>query len=162
MATQTTPEPKHARHRGGKYLTFMLAGEHYGMDILKVGEIVAMIDITPVPRTPPVIRGVVNLRGRVVPVMDLRRKFDLPSVEPDAFACIIVVDLGRSEMGIMVDRVCDVMDIADETIDDVPAFGMGIDTNFLLGIGMTGNKVTILLDIEKVFSVDEMAEVVAQ
>lgn len=161
MATQTMSEPKHARHRGGKYLTFLLAGEHYGLDILKVREIVALMDITPVPRTPPTIRGVVNLRGRVVPIMDLRRKFDLPSTEPDAFACIIVVDLGRSEMGIMVDRVCDVMDITDETIEDVPAFGMEIDTTFLLGIGMTGSKVTILLDIEKVFSAHEMAEVAA-
>lgn len=161
MATQADVGLKRAKHRGGKYLTFLLAGEHYGLDILKVGEIIAMMDITPVPRTPVVIRGVINLRGRVVPVMDLRRKFDLPSIEPDAFACIIVVDLGRSEMGIMVDRVCDVIDIAEDAIDDVPAFGMEIDAGFLLGIGMTGSKVTILLDIDKVFSANETAESVA-
>jgi purine-binding chemotaxis protein CheW len=162
MATQATLEPQPTTHRGGKHLTFLLAGEHYGLDILKVREIVAMIDITPVPRTPAVIRGVVNLRGRVVPVVDLRRKFDLPSIEPDALACIIVVDLGRNELGIMVDRVCDVLDIAEEAIGEAPAFGMAVDTSFLLGISMDGSELTILLDIDKLLSAHETAELAAQ
>ncbi len=158
MSAQPIALPDQARRQAGKYLTFMLAGEQYGLEILKVREIIALTEITAVPRTPRFIRGVINLRGRVVPVMDLRRKFDLPLLAPGPLTCIIVVELGAGEVGILVDRVCDVASIAADDVSEAPAFALADDAAFLLGIGKTAGRVTILLDIEKVFSVVETAE----
>ena len=145
---------------GGKYLTFFLAKEEYGLEILKVREIIGMMDITPVPRTPEFIRGVINLRGKVIPVVELRLKFTMEAIEQTSETCIIVVQAQGMEMGIVVDRVSEVIDIATEAIQDPPSFGTsGIDTNYILGIGKVQDQVKLLLDIDKVLSITEFSEI---
>ncbi len=142
--------------RAGKYLTFRLEGEEYGLEILKVREIMGLMEITKVPRTPHYVRGVINLRGRVIPVVDLRAKFDMDATEDTNETCIIVVDVrsqdGAVSMGIKVDAVSEVLDIKEEEIEDTPSFGSGIDTRFILGIGKIKGDVKILLDIDQVLT----------
>jgi purine-binding chemotaxis protein CheW len=138
------------RKRAGKYLTFCLAEEEYGLEILKVREIIGMMAITGVPGTPGFVKGVINLRGKVIPVVDLRLKFGLPEKERTEETCIIVVNVGTVETGIIVDKVSEVMDIAAGDIEDTPSFGVNVDTDFILGMGKAGSAVTILLDIDKV------------
>lgn len=142
--------------RAGKYLTFFLAGEEYGLEILKVSEIIGMQPITRVPRMPEFVRGVINLRGKVIPITDLRSKF---SMEPDGCedSCIIVVQMRGIQTGIVVDRVSEVVAIAESDIEDAPSFGAGIRTEFLLGIGKAGGRVKLLLDIDKVLASSELA-----
>ncbi len=142
---------------GGKFLTFFLADEEYGIEILKVQEINGMLSITPVPRVPSFIRGVINLRGKVIPVIDLRLKFAMESAEQTEETCIIVVEAQQLRMGIVVDRVSEVMDIADADIDDAPSFGTEVATDFLLGIAKSDGQVKLLLDIDKVLSTQEVA-----
>ncbi len=144
-------DPTH-RQLGGKFLTFFLGEEEYGIEILKVQEIIGMMSITRVPRTPPFIRGVINLRGKVIPTMDLRLKFGMESKEQTEETCIIVVRAQGIEMGIIVDKVSEVCDIPAEEIDDTPSFGADVDTDYLLGIGKSHGKVNLLLDIEKVLA----------
>ena len=144
------------KSRAGKYLTFNLAGEEYGLEILRVREIIGLMDITAVPRIPAFIKGVINLRGKVIPVIDLRLKFNLPALEPSEETCIIVVDVRGVEMGIIVDKVSEVFNIAETAIDDTPSFGVNVETTFILGIGKAGGKVTILLDIARVLTGAEM------
>ena len=141
--------------RGGKYLTFILAGEEYGLEILKVHEILSMLPITRVPRTPPFIRGVINLRGRVIPIIDLRLKFGLPAGDAHISTCTIVVRVQGVQIGLIVDNVSEVVAIADADIEDAPSFGHDVDTDFLLGIGKSGGRVKLLLDIECVLSSQE-------
>lgn len=143
---------------GGKYLTFGLDREEYGLEILEVREIIGMMDITPVPRTPEFVRGVINLRGKVIPVIDLRLKFGMPAAERTEQTCIIVVDVEGVEMGIVVDRVSEVLDIAGQQIEPAPSFGVSVDTDFILGMGKQESRVTILLDIDKVLSAREIRE----
>ncbi len=145
------------RTLAGKYLTFGLAGEEYGLEILKVREIFGLMDITAVPQTPHFVKGVINLRGKVIPVVDLRLKFGLDEAERTEETCIIVVDLGTVETGIIVDRVSEVLDIAADSIDETPTFGGSVDTDFILGMGKIGESVKILLDIEKVLAADDIA-----
>jgi len=147
------------RDLGGKYLTFGLAGEEYGLEILKVREIIGMMDITAVPRTPEFVRGVINLRGKVIPVVDLRLKFGMPPAEATDQTCIIVVDVGRVEMGIMVDKVSEVLDIVSEDIEPPPSFGVSVDTEFILGMGKANNRVTILLDISRVLTGEDVGAI---
>ena len=142
--------------RAGKYLTFSLANEEYGLEILKVREIIGMMDITAVPKAPPHVRGVINLRGKVIPVIDLRLRFALPTIEQTEETCIIVVCVGDVEMGVVVDKVCEVLDIAGDDIEDSPEFGENVDTTFILGMGKAEGHVTILLDITKVLSKDDI------
>jgi purine-binding chemotaxis protein CheW len=141
---------KATQERGGKFLTFFLAGEEYGLEILKVQEIIGMMDITPVPRTPEHIRGVINLRGKVIPVVDLRLKFGMPGTERTAETCIIVVEANAVQTGIVVDQVSEVLDIEGEEIEDAPAFGSDVQTDFILGIGKSEGRVKLLLDIDRV------------
>lgn len=141
--------------RGGKYLTFFLAGEEYGVEILKVHEIIGTMPITRVPRTPPHICGVINLRGKVIPIMDLRLKFGMKATEQAAETCIIVVQLHGVQTGAVVDRVSEVADIAAGDIEDAPAFGADVNTEYLLGIAKCGGRVKLLLDIERVLSTSE-------
>ncbi len=156
-ATQVSSAGKvRCRDLGGKYLTFVLLEEEYGLEILKVREIIGMMDITAVPRTPTFVRGVVNLRGKVIPVIDLRCKFGMQTAEATDETCIIVVDVGNVEMGIIVDKVSEVLDIASEDIEPPPQFGVSVDTDFILGMGKTNNRVTILLDISKVLTGDDL------
>ena len=135
--------------RAGKYLTFFLAEEEYGIEILKVREIIGLMSITPVPRTPGYIRGVINLRGKVIPVVDLRLKFGMEGVSPTEETCIIVVEAGDAERGIIVDQVSEVQDIAGEEIEETPCFGREVDTGYILGIGKSNGRVKLLLDIDQ-------------
>jgi purine-binding chemotaxis protein CheW len=153
MAEQAAAEiTEELQQKAGKYLTFVLAEEEYGLEILKVREIIGMMDITAVPRTPDFVKGVINLRGKVIPVVDLRLKFGMSEVERTEETCVIVVNVGDVEMGIIVDKVSEVLDIVAEDIEDSPAFGADVDTNFILGMGKSNDRVTILLDIDKVLS----------
>lgn len=134
----------------GKYLTFSLACEEYGLEILKVREIIGIMDITAVPRTPDHVKGVINLRGKVIPVVDLRLKFDMEEAKRTEETCIIVVSVGDVEIGIIVDQVSEVIDIVGDDIEATPAFGADVEADFILGMGKTNGRVTILLDIDKV------------
>ena len=149
--------------REGKYLTFFLSGEEYGIGILKVKEIIGMMPVTSVPRTPEFVKGVINLRGKVIPVIDLRRRFGMETVEYTDRTCIIVVELsantGIMMMGIVVDAVSEVLNIKEETIEDTPGFGSEIDTNYILGMAKTEGSVKILLDINKVLTATELSAV---
>jgi len=151
--------------KAGKYLTFRLSAEEYGLEILKVQEIIQMQAITRIPRLPEFVRGVINLRGKVIPVVDLRRKFDLDEIEDTERTCIIVVQIHAEQsmhiMGVIIDEVREVLDIPAESIEDAPAFGASIDTEFILGMGKIGQGVKILLDIDKVLSVQELQHIQA-
>jgi len=160
MAEQATIEaPEAKKDRAGKYLTFFLAEEEYGLEILKVREIIGTMDITAVPRTPPFVKGVINLRGKVIPVVDLRLKVGMAEAERTDQTCIIVVDIGEVEMGIIVDRVSEVLNIAGHDIEDAPSFGAQVETDFILGLGKVNEKVTILLDISKLLSHSDVVAV---
>ncbi len=147
----------------GKYLTFQLAEEEYGLEILKVREIIQMQTVTRVPRTPPCVRGVINLRGKVIPVVELRQKFGFEPIADSERTCIIVVQVGGSGttvvMGVIIDEVKEVLDIRAENIEETPSFGSSIDTGFILGMGKIGNSVKILLDIDKVLSAKELNDI---
>ena len=147
-------------HLAGKHLTFRLAAEEYGLAILQVREIIGLMDITMIPRTPHFVRGVINLRGKVIPVIDLRAKFGMPATEDTAQTCIIVVEVhhGASTlpMGVVVDEVSEVRDIPGDQIDPTPAFGSAVDTGFILGIGKIGAEVIMLLDLDQVLDADEL------
>ena len=147
-----------ASSREGKYLTFALAQEEYGLEILKVREIIGYIDVTAVPQTPHYVKGVINLRGQVIPVIDLRAKFGMETTDVTDETCIIVVEINQAgrkfSTGIVVDRVQEVLDIAGDSIEDAPQFGGFVDTNFILGMGKVGDSVKILLDIDAVLGGD--------
>ena len=145
---------------GGKYLTFRLGKEQFGLEILKVREIMGWINITPVPKSPPSVRGVLNLRGKIIPVIDLRRKFDMEVVANTDRTCIIVIDVhvrGQSaDVGILVDNVSEVLNIKSEDIGPPPALGSDMDASFILGMAKSPGCVTILLAIENVLSESEI------
>lgn len=151
--------------RAGKYLTFKLESEEFGLEILKVQEIIQMQSITRVPRTPPFVRGVINLRGKVIPVVDLRLKFAMDHAEDTERTCIVVVQIRNENsvvvMGTIIDEVREVLDIPEASIEDTPSFGTSIDTEFILGMGKIGQNVKILLDIDKVLSAQELSSVTA-
>lgn len=155
--TLTTQINGETSTKGGKYLTFFLAGEEYGIEILKVHEIIGVMPITTVPRTPRFIRGVINLRGKVIPIVDLRMKFGMPGKEQTEETCIIVVQIAGAQIGTMVDKVSEVLDIDGSDIDDAPGFGSDVNTEYILGIGKSQGKVKLLLDIEKVLSTQDVA-----
>ncbi|MDB5322096.1 MAG: chemotaxis protein [Phycisphaerales bacterium] len=164
-ATLSNESPTVATARGGKYLTFALGKEEYGLEILKVREIIGYMEITAVPRTPAYVKGVINLRGQVISVVDLRAKFDMPAAERTEETCVIVVEIkgqnGRKlSTGIVVDRVSEVLNIASEKIEEPPTFGAAVDTGFILGMGKIGQSVKILLDIDKVLTTQETATLV--
>ena len=147
--------------REGKYLTFSMANEEYGIGILKIREIIGMMPITSVPRTPAFVKGVINLRGKVIPVMDLRLRFNMDSIDYNERTCIIVVEiLGESEtvqVGIVVDSVSEVLNIKQDEIEDTPTFGTRLNTDFILGMAKMEGGVKILLDIDQVLSSDELS-----
>lgn len=149
------------RAREGKYLTFKLATEEYGLEILIVREIIGLMDITVVPRTQTYIRGVINLRGKIIPVVDLRVKFGMEVAEDTERTCIIVVEVSRKddtvEMGILVDSVSEVLDIEESAIEDPPTFGGGFDAGFILGMAKAKDSVKILLNAEAVLNSHEVA-----
>ncbi len=141
----------------GKYLTFILCDEEYGLEILKVREIIGLLDVTPVPQTPDFVKGVINLRGKVIPVVDLRLKFEMPPAEYTKETCIIVVDVDSLLMGIIVDTVSEVLEIKEGEIDPPPSFGDKVDVKFILGIGKIKGQVKILLNIDMVLSAEELS-----
>jgi len=147
--------------REGKYLTFTLANEDYGIGILKIREIIGMMPITAVPQTPPFVKGVINLRGKVIPVMDLRLRFDMEEIEYTERTCIIVVEItgatGQIQIGNVVDSVSEVLNIKSEDIEDSPTFGTKLDTEYILGMAKMEGGVKILLDIDRVLSAEEVA-----
>jgi len=147
-------------NREGKYLTFSLAGEEYGIGILKIKEIIGMMSITPVPRTPSYVKGVINLRGKVIPVVDLRLKFGMEEASYTERTCIIVVEIGSHGgsvlIGIVVDSVSEVLNIKATDIEETPAFGARLDTDYILGMAKMNGGVKILLDIDKVLTVEEV------
>lgn len=153
--TATAPR---AEKRAGKYLTFFLAREEYGLEILKVHEIMGVMPITRVPRTPSFVRGVINLRGKVIPIVDLRAKFGMEAAEASAENCIIVVQVHGAQTGVIVDRVSEVSDIAETQVEDAPSFGSDVQTDYLLGIAKSTDRVRLLLDIERVLSSQEVVD----
>ena len=145
----------------GKYLTFNLDKEQYGIGILKIKEIIGMLPITSVPQTPEFVKGVINLRGKVILVIDLRLRFDMEEIEYDERTCIIVVEIegqaGTVQIGIVVDSVSEVMNIKGEEIEGTPTFGTKLNTEYILGMAKKEGGVKILLDIDRVISTEELA-----
>ena len=145
-----------------KYLTFTLAGEEYGIGILKIKEIIGMMPITMVPQTPSFVKGVINLRGKVIPVIDLRLRFSMEAIEYNERTCIIVVEIkgqsGTIQIGIVVDSVSEVLNIKGSDIEETPTFGAKLNTEYILGMAKMEGSVKILLDIDKVLSSEEIAK----
>lgn len=146
--------------REGKYLTFTLAGEEYGIGILKIREIIGMMPITSVPQAPDFVKGVINLRGKVIPVIDLRLRFGMPAMDYTERTCIIVVQIDLQDtalnIGIVVDSVSEVLNISGSNIEDAPMFGTRLNTDYILGMAKIEGGVKILLDIDKVLTQDEI------
>jgi purine-binding chemotaxis protein CheW len=142
--------------RAGKYLTFFLADEEYGVEILKVQEIIGRMPITPVPLTSRYIRGVINLRGKIHPIMDLNIKFGMNQTEITDETCMIVIKTSSIMMGILVDKVSEVVNVASDDIEDTPSFGAEVNTEYLLGVGKTGGRIRLLLNIEKVITASDV------
>jgi purine-binding chemotaxis protein CheW len=151
-----TDQVESSTGRAGKYLTFTMAEEDYGIGIVKVKEIIGMQDITAVPQTPGFVKGVINLRGKVIPVIDLRLRFGIKPTKYNERTCIIVVEIrmqvGTVQIGIVVDSVSEVMNIGDEEIEDAPTFGANLKTDYIFGMAKMDGGVKILLDIDCVFS----------
>lgn len=150
--------------RIGKYLTFLLSREEFGIQVLKVREIMGLQEITAVPQTPASIKGVINLRGKVIPVVDLRLKFGLPEKDYTKRTCIIVVRVQSNgvplQIGIIVDAVSEVLNLAAAEIEDTPDFGdSGGSATYLLGMAKVKGKVKILLDIDQVLKQDDLKTV---
>ena len=164
-STVALPEEKSAAaktdDRAGKYLVFHLGNEEFGIRVLKVREIMGVLDITAVPQTPAYVKGVINLRGKVIPVVDLRLKFGLPEAEYTQRTCIIVVQIqgGADKLliGVIVDAVSEVLTLQAGEIEDTPDFGSGVATPYLLGMAKIKGKVKILLDIDKVLSSQDVS-----
>ena len=153
MSADTTAPPA---TRAGKYLSLFLGDEEYGIGILEVREIIGLLPITPVPRSPEHVLGVINLRGKVIPVIELRRKFNMPSVDETEETCIIVLQAKEELVGVVVDRVSEVREIPEEEIVDAPVMGDGLDTSYILGIGKSDDHVTILLDFNRILTDEDV------
>ena len=149
------------REREGKYLVYTLNKEDYGIRITQVKEIIGLMTITQVPQTPPFVKGVINLRGKVIPVIDLRLRFGMPVAEYSERTCIVVVEVQtaakRILMGLVVDAVSEVQNIRDEEIEETPSFGTNLSTEYILGMAKKDGGVKILLDIDKVLTDRELA-----
>ncbi|MBZ5600846.1 MAG: chemotaxis protein CheW [Acidobacteriia bacterium] len=147
--------------RAGKYLTFGLGKEEFAIQVLAVREIMGVQEITVVPQTPPYVKGVINLRGKVIPVVDLRLKFGLEEQAYTQRTCIVVVQIeqegSRLLTGVVVDEVSEVVTLQSADIEDTPDFGRGVSTPYILGMAKSKGKVKILLDINRVMSVQEMS-----
>jgi purine-binding chemotaxis protein CheW len=152
LETSTTRE---VASLAGKYLTFALAGEEYGLPVLKVREIIKILDITVVPQAPPHVKGVINLRGKVIPVVDLRLKFGFASQDYDERTCIIVIEVALQSskvmMGVVVDAVSEVLTITSDEIEATPEFGEHVNTEFMRGVAKIKGRVKFLLDLDRIF-----------
>lgn len=156
MSATMTLERRGVDQLAGRYMGFQLGKETFGVEILKVQEIIGMLDVTAVPRTPDFVRGVINLRGRVIPVVDLRRKFNLPAIPDTELTCIVVVQVqvGPDEvtMGVIVDQVSEVMNITAGNVEPTPSLGHAEAEEFLLGVGKFNQTVVLLLDVDRILS----------
>ena len=152
MSGSATTEAPSKTPIPSQYLTFSLGQEEYGIELLKVQEIKGYSAITPIPNTPPHIKGVLNLRGTVIPIVDLRIRFSLEAIEYTKFHVIIVINVGTRVVGLLVDAVSDVLNVAAEDMRPAPDFGTQADTRFISGIASSGDKVAVLLDIELLLS----------
>jgi len=154
--TASSPTTTQAKSAAGEYLTFVLGTEEYGLEILKVQEIRGYDAVTQIANTPDFIKGVVNLRGKIVPIVDLRIKFHLGKVEYDEFTVVIILSLGGRVVGIVVDGVSDVMELKEDQIRDVPSLVTSIDTKYIVGLATVESQMLILVDIEQLMSSQEM------
>lgn len=164
METETNASIKKSQsmiEREGKYLTFTLANEEYGIGILKIKEIIGMMPITTVPQTPEFVKGVINLRGKVIPVLDLRLRFGMNAMDYTERTCIVVVEIqGASatiQIGLVVDAVSEVLNIKEGDIEETPTFGTKLNTDYILGMAKMEGGVKILLDIDRVLSEKEIS-----
>lgn len=163
MATVETTEAREVRttysSEDQQYLTFNLADEYYGVDILKVQEIKGYTTVTRIPNTPDYLKGVLNLRGTIVPIVDLRMKFGMGITEPTSFTVVVVVNVRNRVMGFLVDAVSDVLDLNAKNIQPPPELGSAVDINFVAGIGNANDRLVTLLDIDRVLTEDEVKAV---
>ena len=147
----------------GKYLTFNLMDEYYGVNVDKILQIIAIPDITKIPKTPPCVKGVINLRGKIIPVMDLRLRFSLPEQNYDDRTSIIIIrmrlDSTEIFIGVIVDKVIEVLDIHENVIEKTPAFGVELDTRYILAMAKVKNKVVTLLDISKILTNRDLEQI---
>ncbi|HVT83193.1 MAG TPA: chemotaxis protein CheW [Phycisphaerae bacterium] len=164
-ATAVPTAPRLSTARGGKYLTFALGKEEYGLEILKVREIIGYMEITSVPSMPAHVKGVINLRGQVISVVDLRTRFGMAATERSEQNCIIVVEVAANSRkfhcGVIVDRVSEVLNIAEDLIEDPPSLGASVNTDFIVGMGKVGDAVKILLNLDRVLA-EHLPESAAQ
>ncbi len=164
--SQTAKESRQTQHtpaeKEGKYLTFALGAEEYGLEILKVREIIGYMDITAVPQTPGYVKGVINLRGQVIPVVNIRTLFGMETKDITEETCIIVVEVQRNNRtfstGVVVDQVSEVLDIDGDVIEEAPQLGSSVKTDFILGMGKVNDTVKILLDIDRVLDCSELEQ----
>ncbi len=164
VETTTEGDPGSLDHKAGKYLTFVLSGQEFGLEITKVRDILGVLDITPVPQTVDFLLGVINLRGKVIPVIDLRLRFGHQYRPPDERTCIIVVEVSGPEgqtimISIMVDEVKEVVNVRPGEIDPTPRFGVDMDVAYILGMAKTEDSVKILLDIDRVVNDSQLVRV---
>ena len=163
MATVEASEVREVRttysSEDQQYLTFNLADEYYGVDILKVQEIKGYTTVTRIPNTPDYLKGVLNLRGTIVPIVDLRMKFGMGITEPTSFTVVVVVNVRNRVMGFLVDAVSDVLDLNAKNIQPPPELGSAVDINFVAGIGNANDRLVTLLDIDRVLTEDEVKAV---
>ncbi len=152
--SQGAPGLPEVAGKSAQHLTFTLGGEEYGVDILRVQEIKGFSAVTPIPNAPPWVKGVMNLRGTVVPVFDVRLKFGMEVRAYDRFTVIVVVNVGARVVGLIVDAVSDVLDIAAAEIEPAPDLGWQIDTSVIRGIARQGERLVTLLDIDRVVDLD--------
>lgn len=160
-ATKDGNQQTGATTDGSQFLTFNLGEELYGVDILRVQEIKGYTTVTKIPNTPPHIKGVLNLRGTIVPIIELRTKFGMPTIEYTMFTVIVVVVVQEKVMGLIVDAVSDVLDIAKKDVQPPPQFGAKIDVSFLKGVGKSGDKLVALLDMDRLLTVADLPETAA-
>lgn len=143
-----------------KYLTFRMSGEEYGIEILKTREIIRMTEITRVPGTPAFIKGVINLRGRIIPVIDLRTRLELPAKAASELTCILITEIQHARqpltMGVMIDEIGEVVELAPDAIEPPPEFGTTVHVDYLRGIARHENRVVVILNIERILSREEL------
>ena len=147
----------------GKYLTFNLMDEFYGVNVEHILQIIAIPDITKIPKTPNFVKGVINLRGKIIPVIDLRLKFKLPEQAYNDRTSIVIIKIKSEQseifIGIIIDKVLEVLDIHAEDIENTPTFGVKLDTEFILGMAKVKNKVVTLLNIDKILTETELTQI---
>lgn len=158
-------EVKDVENKGEKkYLMFYLNEENYGIPILQVNEIIGVMEITPIPKTPNFMKGIINLRGKIIPVIDLRLKFSMEERKYDQLTCIIIVELviagHKSFVGVVVDKVAEVVNVYSNDVELPPQYGQEDENNFLTGIGKVKDKVVMLLDIESIINCQELVNLI--